>query len=85
MQVYSGLVILKNGDIKETNIKSTEIDELYKKCNFRKSEGFDQQCEWNVKINKISHNIRVYGRKTGKSFTSFLCLPLIITGESRRF
>ncbi len=67
MQVYSGLVILKNGDIKETNIKSTEIDELYKKCNFRKSEGFDQQCEWNVKINKLSHNIRVYGRKTGKS------------------
>ena len=68
MQSYSGIVIQKNGDIKEINIKSSEIsDELYKKCNFRKSDGFEQQCEWKVKVNKVPYNIKAYGRKSGKS------------------
>ena len=53
MQVYSGLVILKNGDIKETTIKSTEIDELYKKCNFRKNQTiFKNKQKWKVTINE---------------------------------
>ena len=70
MQDFSGLVILKNGDIKDTIIKPSEINgDLYKKCNFRKSEGFDEQCKWDVKVNKVKYQVKVFGRKVGKSGT----------------
>ena len=70
MQDFSGLVILKNGDIKDTIIKPSEINgDLYKKCNFRKSEGFDEQCKWDVIVNKVKYQVKVFGRKVGKSGT----------------
>ena len=58
MQSYSGVIVHKNGDIKETTIKSDDIEhDLYKKCNFRKSDGFGKQCEWKIKMNKVAREI----------------------------
>ena len=70
MQSYSGVIVHKNGDIKETTIKSDDIEnDLYKKCNFRKSDGFGKQCEWKIKINKVVNIVKLYARTTGKSGT----------------
>jgi len=40
------VIVEKNGDLKIQEYKSTNTDDLYKKCNFKKSEGFDKITEW---------------------------------------
>jgi hypothetical protein len=40
------VIVEKNGDLKVREYKSTNTDELYKKCNLKKSEGFDKVTEW---------------------------------------
>ena len=57
------IVIEKNGDIKLQQFDNFKESELYKKCGFRKSEGFSNVAEWNVK----SWRIMVYARTQGKS------------------
>jgi hypothetical protein len=42
----SVVIVEKNGDLKMQEYKSMNTDELYKKCNFKKSEGFDKVTEW---------------------------------------
>ena len=42
----SVVVVEKNGDLKMQEYKSMNTDELYKKCNFKKSDGFDKVTEW---------------------------------------
>jgi len=40
------VIVEKNGELKVREYKSTNTDELYKKCNLKKSEGFDKVAEW---------------------------------------
>ena len=42
----SVVIVEKNGDLKMQEYKSMHTDELYKKCNFKKSDGFDKVTEW---------------------------------------
>ena len=60
------IIIEKNCEIKELNIKKFVIEELYKKCNFKKSDGFEEKCEWNVKIDKQILYIKLFAKSTGK-------------------
>ena len=61
------LVIDKNGSIKETNVKNYIEKELFKKCGFKKSDGFNKEGEWSIKIDKQSYNILLYGKTTGRA------------------
>jgi len=40
------VIVEKGGDLKALEYKSTSTDELYKKCSFKKSEGFGKVAEW---------------------------------------
>jgi hypothetical protein len=60
------LIIEKNCEIKELNVKKFYLEELYKKCNFKKSDGFDEKCEWNVKIDNQHLYVKLYAKSTGK-------------------
>jgi hypothetical protein len=40
------VIVEKNGELKVREYKSTNTYELYKKCNLKKSEGFDKVAEW---------------------------------------
>ena len=40
------VIVEKGGDLKALEYKSTSTDELYKKCSFKKSEGFGKVSEW---------------------------------------
>lgn len=58
----NSIIIKKNGDIQEKNIK---INEMYKSCNFKISKHFEKQHEY-----KCNNNIyEVYGKKNGKANT----------------
>lgn len=58
------LKIEKNGNI--INSKLTNINELYKKCGFRKSEGFEKIINWKCSIDNIDINIELWGKTIGK-------------------
>ena len=40
------VVVEKTGELKVREYKSTNADELYKKCNLKKPDGFDKVAEW---------------------------------------
>lgn len=58
------IVIEKNGTVKETNIKEYNPNDLYKKANFKSSEGFILHHKWNIE-NKST--IAIYGKINGKA------------------
>jgi len=71
------LIVEKNGNIKETQIKINdeavnkkkdfEYDKLYKKCGFKTSDNFIKQTDWDITINNLKLNINIYAKKTGRS------------------
>jgi len=66
-KMVSVVLIEKNGNLSETKIKEFLKENLYKKCRFRKPDGFDQRCLWNVKINGERITVVLYGRTHGKA------------------
>lgn len=64
----SYLIIDKMGNINEKKYKKKfVIDDLYKKCGFRKNNGFNNIHTWNVDINSNKYIIKLFGKKEGKS------------------
>ena len=63
------LIVDKNANIKETKIKDFTEEELYKKCSFKKQDGFKKQTEWNVKIGPQKYLIHLFAKTDGKANT----------------
>ena len=61
------LIVDKGGSLKNINVKDFKIEELYKKCGFKKPDNFIKQTEWKVKYNKIQYFVEVYGKETGRA------------------
>lgn len=63
------LLVEKTGDKKECKY-NVEKDELYKKCKFKKSDGFELRHTWKTKKSKYSFtSVSLYARDTGKATT----------------
>ena len=60
------VLVEKGGDLVETKMKDFAFDMLYKKCKFRKDDGFEKRHTWKVKINSETHCISLYARDFGK-------------------
>ena len=56
------LIFEKNGDTSYNKITSS--NELYKKCGFRKTEGFDIISSWHIESSNIT--VELWGRIIGK-------------------
>jgi hypothetical protein len=71
------LIVEKNGDIKESVIKSFNETDLYKKAGFKIASGFKMQASWNIEAeeateiseseNNNPYSISVYGKTDGKA------------------
>jgi len=61
------IIVEKSGTLKLLNVKDFNETELYKKCGFKKSDGFDIQTEWNVKLNGQKYVIVLYAKKDGRA------------------
>jgi hypothetical protein len=61
------LIIEKNATIKALSIKNFKIDELYKKCGFKKSENFIKQVDWSTKYEGKKINIEVFAKTDGRA------------------
>ena len=64
------IVIEKTGTIKEVSVKNINVEELYKKCGFRKEEGFENRNTWdNVKMGNHIYTVQLWGKIEGKANT----------------
>ena len=61
------IIVDKGGSLKTLAVKDYKVDELYKKCGFKKSEGFNIQIEWPVKLDGQRYSIQMYGKLEGKA------------------
>ena len=66
-QTITLLVVEKNGDIKETEMKKDAIspDELAKKCKFKKYEGFCKRAEWGYNIQNFKIFVEMWAKDDG--------------------
>ena len=61
------IIVEKGGTLKLHTVKDYNVNELYKKCGFKKSEGFNLQTEWRVKLNGTKYVVQMYGKTEGKA------------------
>lgn len=62
------LLVEKSGELKRKYVN--DESELYKKCGFKKVDGFEKHAEWKVSIvNNVTYNISLYGKLKGKANT----------------
>lgn len=61
-------LVEKSGELKAKYVSNES--ELYKKCGFKKEDGFEKQAEWKVSIaNNVTYHISLYGKLKGKANT----------------
>ncbi len=62
------IIVEKTGVLKTLTVKEYKEDTLFKKCGFKKEEGFVKQCEWNnIKFEGNKYVISVYAKDDGKA------------------
>ena len=61
------IIVDKGGSLKTLTVKDYKVEDLYKKCGFKKSEDFSLQVEWPVKLNGQKYLIQMYGKLDGKA------------------
>jgi len=61
------VIIEKGGDLVESKMKDFSFDTLFKKCKFRKNDGFSQRAFWKVKISSEPVHIALWARDFGKA------------------
>jgi hypothetical protein len=61
------IIVDKGGSLKSLTVKDYKVDELYKKCGFKKAEGLELQTEWSVKIDSQKYIVQLYAKLDGKA------------------
>jgi hypothetical protein len=61
------IIVEKGGSLKELTIKDYVEADLYKKCGFKKPDGFKKETEWATKVDGKKHVVSVYGKTDGKA------------------
>lgn len=69
MTVTTLLIIDKSGTPKVLSVKEFKIEDLYKKCGFKKPDGLEKRHVWVTKCDKTSYRISVYAKDDGKANT----------------
>jgi hypothetical protein len=69
MPQLSIIIVDKSGDLKALNVKDYKTEELFKKCGFKKVDGFIKHADFNVKIDGTRYIIAMYGKLEGKANT----------------
>ena len=61
------IIVEKNATLKILSIKDFKEGDLFKKCGFKKSEDFNSQHQWIVKMNGSKYSINVYAKTEGRA------------------
>ena len=60
------IIVEKTGTLKSLAIKDFKLEELYKKCGFKKGDDFLKQTEWTFKTEGKKYYIELYGKTDGR-------------------
>jgi hypothetical protein len=60
------VIVEKVGTLKTLSIKDFKVEELYKKCGFKKEDGFIKQVEWSAKYDGKKYYVEVYAKSEGR-------------------
>lgn len=66
-QNLSIIIVEKLGSLKSLVVKDYKEEELYKKCGFKKPDGFEKQTEWGIKLEGKKYIVAVYAKTDGKA------------------
>ena len=66
-QPLSIIIVEKGGNLKILTIKEFKLEDLYKKCGFKKGEDFLKQVEWNAKYDGNKYYIEVFAKTDGRA------------------
>ena len=61
------IIVERVGTLKSLSVKDFKLEELYKKCGFKKADDFTKQAEWNAKFEDKKYFIEVYGKIDGRA------------------
>ena len=61
------VLVEKNGNLKETNVRKVSVDELYKKCGFKAPDNFKERTSWKVKIDGEENIIKCFAKDEGRA------------------
>ena len=61
------IIVERLGSLKMLSIKDFKLEDLYKKCGFKKAEDFTKQTEWNVKCDGKKYLIQLYAKTDGRA------------------
>ena len=60
------IIVEKGGSLKSLAIKDFKLEELYKKCGFKKGDDFLKQTEWTAKYEEEKYYIEVFAKTEGR-------------------
>jgi hypothetical protein len=61
------IIVERVGSLKILSIKDFKLEELYKKCGFKKAEDFNKQIEWPLKYDGKKYYIQVFAKADGRA------------------
>jgi hypothetical protein len=61
------VIVEKTGTLKPLSIKDFKVEDLFKKCGFKKGDDFIKQVEWNAKYDGKKYFIEVYAKTEGRA------------------
>jgi len=61
------IIVEKGGSLKALSVKEYQETDLFKKCGFKKADGFSKQTEWIIKMSGSKYIVAVYGKTEGKA------------------
>ena len=61
------IIVERLGELKIHSVKDFKLEELYKKCGFKKAEDFNKQTEWTVKLNGTKYIVQLYAKSEGRA------------------
>jgi hypothetical protein len=61
------IIVDKSASLKTLTVKDYKEEELFKKCGFKKSDDFELQVEWPVKLDGQKYLVAMYGKLNGKA------------------
>ena len=61
------ILVKKTGELQNSVVKKHKLEDLCKKCGYKKQDNFKLQINWAVTINKETYNIELYGKDVGRA------------------
>lgn len=61
------ILVEKTGVLKSLQVKDFKEEELFKKCGYKKADGFEKRTEWDLKFEGHKYIVLVYAKTDGKA------------------